>query len=617
MNLFKTTAVLTLAVFTLACASAHAAPGKLGDTSIVAWGNDDYNQVSDTPSTGAFTQVAGGYWYSVALKSDGSLVSWGLDNFHQVSDTPTTGAFAQVAGGYAHSVALKSDGSLVSWGWDDFNQLSDMPTTGAFLDISGGSHHSVALKSNGSLVSWGGDDYNQVSDTPTMGAFTQVAAGHAHSVALKSNGSLFSWGDDRRNQVSDTPTTGSFTQVAGGASHSVALQSDGSLVSWGRDGEYQVSGTPTGAFTQVAAGNFHNVALKSDGSLVSWGLDNFNQVSDTPTTGYFLDISGGSHHSVALKVPLSYEDLDVSGSGLDLLLQRSVTVSGDATISATMTIENNMTMTVDGRATIRSGGGIRGRGEIAGKVYAEYGSQIEATGDLALGDADNVLGFVGEGLIECGAHTVTINNRMMTSVGRTVGIDGGTLNVANGMIVESDGKLLGAGAVNGRVVNHGLIAAGAPGDDLVFSDLVSGGGSYVGSIVFNGGFSPGNSPASLNLDWATFGPDAELIMELGGTMAGAAHDHLDILGSAALDGTLKVELLGGFTPEDGQVFDLFDGTLTGQFDDIILPDLADGLSWDTGELYTFGQISVTPEPTTMILAAVGLPALLKRRRLRI
>ncbi len=40
------------------------------------------------------------------MKADGSVVAWGQSYYGQVSDTPTTSDFTQVAAGYYHSLAL-------------------------------------------------------------------------------------------------------------------------------------------------------------------------------------------------------------------------------------------------------------------------------------------------------------------------------------------------------------------------------------------------------------------------------------------------------------------------------------------------------------------------------
>jgi hypothetical protein len=608
MNLFKTTVVLTLAVFALAFAPAHADVGKLGETSIVAWGGNRSGQ-RNVPSDIGFTEVASGGYNGFALKPDGSLSAWG-DNYFGQCNVPSGAGFTQVAGGAYHGLALKSDGSLSAWGENGQGQCN-VPSGSGFTQVASGSHHGLALKSDGSLSAWGKNADGQCN-VPSGSGFTQVAGGAYHSLALKSDGSLSAWGWNHYGQC-NVPSGTDFTQIASGKVHGLALKSDGSLSAWGYNYTGACNVPPGADFTRVASGAYHSLALKSDGSLSAWGNNEFGQ-SNEPTEGYYLDIAAGDAHSVALKARVSYEDLDVSGSGLDVLLQRPVTVSGDATISATMLMEKDRTMTVAGRTVILAGAGIRGGGEVTGRILAQYGSQIRATDDLTLGDTSQFGALILDGELYANGGRLTLNDRTTAQLGRLTVIDGGTLASPNGLLVIPGATLAGMGTVEGRLINQGLVAGGGAGEELVFEGLVSGAGSFTGSLVFNGGFSPGNSPASVHLDSVAFGANAELTMELGGLIAGTEHDHLDILNTAFLDGVLNVELLGGFAPEDGQMFDLFDGTLSGEFDDVILPQLDDGLSWDTGELYTFGQISVTPEPATMAMLAIGGLALLRRRR---
>jgi alpha-tubulin suppressor-like RCC1 family protein len=286
------------------------APGAVGQQgSIVSWGDDTYGQISSTPSSTDFIQVASGHLHSLALKADGSIVSWGHDQYGQVSNTPPGTGFIQVAGGSNGSLALKADGSIISWGLDQFGQVSNTPSGTDFIQISGGSNHSLALKSDGSIVSWGLDTDWVISNTPSGTDFIQVSGGGDHSLALKSDGSIVSWGNSSYGLGSGTPSGTDFIQVDCGRHHSLAIKTDGSLVAWGWDWGGEVSGTPSGTdFQQVDGGQHFSLALKNDGSLVAWGYDNYGQVSSTPTGANFAQIAAGDRHSVAL---LGYDsDLD-------------------------------------------------------------------------------------------------------------------------------------------------------------------------------------------------------------------------------------------------------------------------------------------------------------------
>lgn len=72
------------------------------------------------------------------------------------------------------------------------------------------------------------------------------------------------------------------------------------------------------------------------------------------------------------------------------------------------------------------------------------------------------------------------------------------------------------------------------------------------------------------------------------------YDQLDISGMLTADGTLNIGTGGsGFSADDGDVFDIFDfGSVTGAFDDILLPSLSGGLAWDTSNLLVTGELSV-------------------------
>ena len=155
------------------------------------------------------------------------------------------------------------------------------------------------------------------------------------------------------------------------------------------------------------------------------------------------------------------------------------------------------------------------------------------------------------------------------------------------------------------------------GQELTFTQAVKGAGSTTGNIEYAGSYSPGNSPAAVSVQNVLLDPTSTLIMELDGTTPGSGYDQLDISGLATLNGTLDVNLLGGFSPSAGQSFVLFNGPTTGSFSQVDLPGLSNGLSWDTSNLYASGEVNVVPEPSSFALLGIGALGLLGCRMAKV
>ena len=86
---------------------------------------------------------------------------------------------------------------------------------------------------------------------------------------------------------------------------------------------------------------------------------------------------------------------------------------------------------------------------------------------------------------------------------------------------------------------------------------------------------------------------------------------VNVQGLASLDGTLGVTLIDDFRPKAGDVFNVLNfASQSGAFDDVFLPDLEGGLSWNDSQLATSGILTVVPEPSTFILTALGLLGIL-------
>ena len=125
-----------VAVLVLGSTAAHATP--VPDNGPVAGGTT----VSvPEPAGVTFTEIAAGYWHSVALGSDGHAYAWGYNGSGRLGNGTTVDSsspvqvqvpagvtFTEIAAGGAHSVALGSDGNAYAWGSNGSGRLGDGTT---------------------------------------------------------------------------------------------------------------------------------------------------------------------------------------------------------------------------------------------------------------------------------------------------------------------------------------------------------------------------------------------------------------------------------------------------------------------------------------------------------
>jgi hypothetical protein len=268
-----------------------------------------------------------------------------------------------------------------------------------------------------------------------------------------------------------------------------------------------------------------------------------------------------------------------------------------------------------------------GTGVISGFVSAAYGSRAEADGGkLTVGDSSSYVGYASAGLLYTNANEVELLDRNLAVLGALTqlgdGCAGGTLRAVNGMLLEQGKNLVGRGTVYGNFVNQGDVYGdgSTTGQKIVFAagSTVSGIGSFE-NVVFNGTYSPGNSPAITSLSNGEFSSSSSLLIELGGTQPGTQYDRVIDTGVLSLlGGTLNVVSYNGFAPSFGDSFEILQyGRLSGDFGTVNYPALSGGLSWERTTSATAMMITVVPEPSTFaisVLATAGLAGLMRWRR---
>lgn len=262
----------------------------------------------------------------------------------------------------------------------------------------------------------------------------------------------------------------------------------------------------------------------------------------------------------------------------------------------TMVISNYMGMTNYGR--IHVNGGQLNVGMIQNQAY----STLALTGGSLYASSVNNLGRID---VSSGVSHL-FGNLFNTTDGYN-----------SGQLIVFGGELF----LHGNLVNDGVITVGAGSTLAIYGD-VSGSGSYVnnsgGQLMFTGKISPGHSPGTTTIAGdVTYTSDALLMMELGGSTIDL-YDRIlasgDILLQPGVD--LQIVLYGGYVPQFGQTFDLFDGRFVGTFDQILLPTLSGDLQFDLSRLYSDGLVAVVPEPASLGLLALAAGGLLMGRRQR-
>jgi len=130
------------------CGDNHTAAIKT-DGTLWCWGANNIGQLGDNTITNRsspiqtitfgtnWKQVFAGYYHTIAIKTDGTLWNWGRNTNGSLGDNTITSRSSPVqtityatnwksaSGGFYHTVAIKTDGTLWSWGQNDTGQLGD------------------------------------------------------------------------------------------------------------------------------------------------------------------------------------------------------------------------------------------------------------------------------------------------------------------------------------------------------------------------------------------------------------------------------------------------------------------------------------------------------------
>jgi uncharacterized repeat protein (TIGR01451 family) len=179
------------------------------DGTVWTWGQNQNGQLgSDGAGKQSPAQVSGvsdvksvavSFNHVLALRNDGTVMGWGMNafgqtgsnNFVNVNPTPAfvngLSGVSAIAGGYGFSLALKSDGTIWGWGLNAEGQLANGTTgsnpqpnptliseVGNAVSIAAGNSHGLALLADGTLRAWGSNYYGQLGSGTNFTRTTPV-----------------------------------------------------------------------------------------------------------------------------------------------------------------------------------------------------------------------------------------------------------------------------------------------------------------------------------------------------------------------------------------------------------------------------------------------------------
>jgi hypothetical protein len=402
------------------------------------------------------------------------------------------------------------------------------------------------------------------------------------------------------------------------------------------------------------------ISVQSGGSLIVSGRSLSASSVTMAGTGYTDRLSGYGAVNAAIS---GGNNSVIEASGGDLTLGDTSRFDGFRT-TGTLTVGNHA-VTLNSRAfaqlgtltnisggsltavngvSLGVGGNLAGWGTVNAKVAAGFGSTIQATGNLTIGDATSSVGFTSDGELYTGPYTAVIHDANEAVLGAVTHLGdiggGGTLTAGtatpsdthNHLLLEEGKNLLGRGMVNGNFKNHGHVAGDGTAAEqrIVFSSpwKVSGEGTFENTMIL-GTFAPGNSPGIVDGTNQGFGGTVEI--ELGGTTPGFGDGHYDQINDSAsmvLAGSPTLSILpwNSFIPTPGQHFEImtWQSGLTGSFGGVQVDPwfTSHGISFNVTYHNVIGAgdltITAVPEPSALVLLGAGVMALLayawRRRR---
>jgi len=273
-------------------------PASLMIVPVVARGGYSFSNTNVPAAATNATAIAGGYEFSMALKSDGTVVGWGTDTSGQTDPPAGLSNVTAIATGFNFGLALKDNGTVLGWGDDSYGQTNIPVGLSNVVAMAAGWYYGLALKADGTVTGWGDNYFGETSIPAGLSNVVAIAAGTASSLALKNDGTVIGWGFDQDGEINIPTGLSNVVAIGQGSYSGLALKSDGTVVGWGYGGGVDV---PAGLSNVVAisVGELFGLALRSDGTVITWGTD-YGESSISIGLSNVVSVAAGRLHALAL-----------------------------------------------------------------------------------------------------------------------------------------------------------------------------------------------------------------------------------------------------------------------------------------------------------------------------
>ncbi len=354
----------------------------------------------------------------------------------------------------------------------------------------------------------------------------------------------------RTISVTGTATIQPFTTftLAGGTFNTADLVNHGTL-------NFQ-----SGTLGFIGAGGLTIGSGGALGSTFTLGAGRTLNVTNTTTInpGSLLLVESGAGFSTGSLANSGEFDLDgLAATASATTISNSGLIRGEGRIAATAA-SNAFTNNSAGELRAENGKRIQIIGTNAansGKINLQGGT-AEFTQPLANGSTGQIL---GRGTLITGGAGLTNSGNIALSGGLTDvfgDVNNATASATKGITISgSAGVTFWDDVTNGA----GSLFKVSSGSSATFFGTFGGGGiSGAGQVNFEADVTPGFSPAAVTFGGnLTFDSTSTLHIDIGGTTPGNGpnnHDQVNVVGTAALGGTLDLVPFNGFVPVAGDKF---------------------------------------------------------------